>query len=467
MDLRNAYNLHTLASVLGCSAKQLGFYVYRRSISAQYKKFDIPKRRGGFRTISAPTTNLKIIQRRIARELETLITFKPCVSGFVTGRDIRRNASFHARQRYVLNIDLEDFFGSINYGRVYGLLSKVPYEIHPTVAAAIAKACILDNALPQGAPSSPTISNLICAKMDSELTRLARAHRCIYTRYADDITFSTNRSTMPLVSIDRNADNVLFVEISAELRMIIERNGFRINQKKVRLSDETHRQEVTGLIVNEKINVKRRLIREIRAMLHAWRKFGLPNAQAAFESNFGGVSDFAECVRGKIEFVGQIRGRSDKVFRKLADQFNQLSVARTIRTVLTPEEVTKQAVWVIEHDGPDQGTAFFVEHFGLVTCAHCLGSNPYVYHPTDHTKRFPVNVEAIDEDRDLALLNVPEELSSVQRIPVYNGPPVTDGSAAVLCGYPNHFAARPLRMEPGIVVAPERPDTVTSFRELR
>jgi retron-type reverse transcriptase len=195
MDLKKAYNLRTLGLVLDCSAKQLGFYIYRRSISGQYTKFDIPKRSGGHRTISAPTTNLKIIQRRISDQLESLVLFKPCVNGFVTGRDIRRNASAHVERRYILNIDLEDFFGSINYGRVYGLLSKQPYSFHPSIAAAIAKACTLDNILPQGAPSSPMISNLICVKMDAELTRLAIAHRCSYTRYALIRTFPKSAVT--------------------------------------------------------------------------------------------------------------------------------------------------------------------------------------------------------------------------------------------------------------------------------
>jgi RNA-directed DNA polymerase len=153
MPLTNAFNLHSLAFVLGCTTKQLGFYLYKRSTPGQYKNFEIRKKRGGTRTISAPSTNLKIIQRHIARELEALRFFKPCVNGFVKGRDIRRNAYAHVDRRFVLNVDLEDFFGSINFGRVYGLLTRPPYGIHPKVAAAIAKACTLDNRLPQGAPS--------------------------------------------------------------------------------------------------------------------------------------------------------------------------------------------------------------------------------------------------------------------------------------------------------------------------
>src|SRR6185437_14507379 len=101
-----------------------------------------------------------------------------------------------------------------------------------------------------GAPTSPVLSNLICSKMDSELVRLATMHRCKYTRYADDLTFSTSRTSMPLASIQRSVEGQLYCEIVEVLRKTIEANGFKINQKKVRLRDRATRQEVTGLIVN-------------------------------------------------------------------------------------------------------------------------------------------------------------------------------------------------------------------------
>jgi RNA-directed DNA polymerase len=275
MSLSSAYSFASLAYLLHCTPKQLGYYLHKRSLSSQYKTFDIPKKRGGVRKISAPSTNLKLIQRSLADLLYDLRTFKPCVKGFVQKRDVRRNASFHVGQRYVLNIDLQDFFGSINFGRVYGLLAKPPYSIAHPVAAAIAKACTLNDKLPQGAPTSPVISNLICAKMDSELTRFAVANRCKYTRYADDLSFSTTRPSMPLASIESSTDGTSTCILNPALRAIIESNGFVINESKVRLRDATARQEVTGLIVNKRVNVKRRFIRETRAMLHAWRKFGL------------------------------------------------------------------------------------------------------------------------------------------------------------------------------------------------
>ena len=238
MTIKSATNLQELAWIFGCTAKQLGYYIYKRALSSQYKTFEIKKKRGGTRTIHAPHSNIKLIQQSIRRELDQLRLFKPCVNGYVTGRNIISNARPHVGQRFVLNIDLEDFFGSINYGRIYGLLLKPPYNLNKTIAAAIAKACTLDNKLPQGAPSSPVISNLICSKLDTELSRLAKAHGCVYTRYADDLTFSSSGS-MSLATRMRQPDGTSVCHISPTLTAIIESNGFRINPAKVRLSTAT------------------------------------------------------------------------------------------------------------------------------------------------------------------------------------------------------------------------------------
>lgn len=193
MKLENAHDVGGLATVLGCKTKSLVYYVYRKPQSQQYETFKIPKRSGGTRTINAPISNLKLIQTSIARELGMLRTFSSCVNGFVKDRDIKRNAEFHIGRKFVFNLDLKDFFSSITFPRIYGMLISKPYQLKPKVAACIAKACTLDDVLPQGSPSSPVITNLICAKMDSQLTKLAKAFKCRYSRYADDITFSFNR----------------------------------------------------------------------------------------------------------------------------------------------------------------------------------------------------------------------------------------------------------------------------------
>ena len=194
----------------------------------------------------------------------------------------------HVGQRHILNIDLQNFFPTINYGRVFGVLSKSPHNIAPRVAAAIAKACTLNNELPQGAPTSPVLSNLVCARMDAELSRFAAANKCVYSRYADDMTFSTNRQFMPLASLGIDAEGQPRAQLVKALRDIIESNGFVINDKKTRLTSRARRQIVTGLVVNKRVNVRRSSIREVRAMLFAWEKFGLGAATKHFNEKYYG-----------------------------------------------------------------------------------------------------------------------------------------------------------------------------------
>jgi RNA-directed DNA polymerase len=140
-------------------SKQFIYYVYRKPFANQYKKFKIPKKRGGERQISAPVTPLKLIQQKLLPYLEELYRIRPPVHGYVRGRSIISGAQKHLRKRLVLNVDLENFFDSINFGRVWGMLISKPYMLSHEVATAIARIVCLDNKLPQGAPTSPIISN--------------------------------------------------------------------------------------------------------------------------------------------------------------------------------------------------------------------------------------------------------------------------------------------------------------------
>jgi RNA-directed DNA polymerase len=257
---------------------------------------------------------------------------------------------------------------------------------------------------------------------------------------------------MSLATRMRQPDGTSVCHISPTLTAIIESNGFRINPAKVRLSQRQHRQEVTSLIVNKRINVKRRFIREVRAMLHAWQKFGLAAAQSEFTKiHNGNTANFESVVRGKIGFIGYVRGRPDILFRNFATQFNKLTTGPKIRTELTKEEIALQAVWVVEHE-EGQGTAFFVEGYGLITCAHCVGPKLYVYNPSDHTKKYPVTVIAQEVHIDLAILTIPPALSGVIPIPLNKGPAPIKGAAVQLLGYPAHHAARPIRVESGTII---------------
>ena len=197
---------------------------------------------------------------------------KPSVHGFAPGKNVKTNALQHIGKRWVFNTDLENFFPSINFGRVRGMFMGKPYCLPANVATVLAHICCYKRYLPQGAPTSPVISNMICAQMDSQLQQLAKAvDRSTYTRYADDITFSTTIKTFPTeIAI---LDDLNQLRPGDQLEQVIKQNGFNINRSKIWLSGQNRRQEVTGITVNEFPNLSRKFTNQIRAMLHAWRKF--------------------------------------------------------------------------------------------------------------------------------------------------------------------------------------------------
>ena len=358
------YKLKTredIAALLQVSDYQLRYHLYIHPQEKAYTAFKIAKKSGGSRAILAPKTPLKIIQRKLNQVLKSVYKPKPSTHGFVVQKSIVTNAKQHLRQRYVLNIDLKDFFPSINFGRVRGLLRSPPYSCTDEVATVLAQICCYENQLPQGAPTSPIISNMICAKLDSQLQRLAKKYQCIYTRYADDITFSTSRSRFPshLIWFSKEAEKSI---LGDELKAIIEENGFLVNESKVRLQSRYKRQEVTGITVNEKLNINRKYIRQIRAVLHAWEKYGLENTEAEFwrkdkKHRFQTNSDsFRKIIRGKIDFVGTVRGTDDQIYlnfltwlKKLAPDLvsdSKISLASS-KTILKNQEKTIQeaVIW--------------------------------------------------------------------------------------------------------------------------
>ena len=162
-----------------------------------YRDFVIRKRSGRERLIEAPADSVDILQTKLLRILELVYKPRPAAQGFVQGRSIVSNALRHVGKSYVLNIDLKDFFPSIHFGRVRGLFMAQPYGVGAPASRFLAQLCCSQGKLPQGAPTSPIVSNMICSKLDGDLQKLAKKYRCTYTRYADDITFSTTAKEFP------------------------------------------------------------------------------------------------------------------------------------------------------------------------------------------------------------------------------------------------------------------------------
>jgi RNA-directed DNA polymerase len=176
-----------LAALLECSLQQFIYWTRIARPQDRYRAFEIAKRSGAKRSIEAPSPVLLVLQRKLLQVLEAVYEPRAPVHGFVRARSVLTNASLHVRRAWVLNIDLADFFPSIHFGRVRGIFRAKPFLLPDPVAIAIAQLTCSQGRLPQGAPTSPIISNIICAKMDGELRRFASEQGAVYTRYADDI----------------------------------------------------------------------------------------------------------------------------------------------------------------------------------------------------------------------------------------------------------------------------------------
>ena len=323
-----------LATTLGVTEDRLRWHSVRSNPQTRYKEFTIPKKGGGNRKILAPSPGLKLLQRQINELLQDVYQPRRAAFGFIKERDIKKNAQRHVGNRWVLNTDLADFFPSINLGRVRGLFLSKPYELPRSVATTLAQICCHDNQLPQGAPTSPVISNMICRGLDYDLASLASKHNCAYSRYADDITFSSNRLVfLGEIGIAQSLDHGGKTTPGDDLVAIITKHGFNINDQKTRLQRNSRRQMVTGLIVNRKVNVPRSFVWNLRGMLHAWEKYGLAAAQTTFVSKFYnpdlrapfiGVPNIRDVIRGKISHLQFVRGKQDPLSIKFKEWFETL-----------------------------------------------------------------------------------------------------------------------------------------------
>jgi RNA-directed DNA polymerase len=325
------------AAYLGAAHSQMLYTLYRAPDAARYRAFEIPKRSGGMRQISAPIGQLRVWQEKLAPAIAAAYAPHPNAHGVIGARSIVSNARVHTGQRLVLNIDLSDFFPTINFGRVRGLFMKPPFSLGPSAATIFAQICTHRNGLPQGAPTSPPLSNFIAATLDRRLTRLAREHNLRYSRYADDITFSTNRPVFPpsiaqVSQVEEAGKVALRVDAGDVLERAIEASGFTVNHAKVRMHNHHERQKVTGLTVNSAVNVQRVRIRRIRALLHAWEKYTIEGAarthflvhRGARAAPNNAERKFRNIVYGELAFVKMVRGRDDPVFLNLCAKLIKL-----------------------------------------------------------------------------------------------------------------------------------------------
>lgn len=307
-------NAQEIATAMGITVPELRFLAFDRKTAtvSHYIRFKIPKKTGGERIISAPMPRLKQAQYWILANILEKIPVHDAVHGFRRDRSIVTNAEPHVGADVIINFDLKDFFPSISYKRVKGLFRSFGYsEAAATIFGLICTeadreeveldgktyyVALGDRCLPQGSPASPAITNIICRRFDRRLTEMAQKWEFIYTRYADDLTFSTSAENPRICNILKNTD------------AIAQHEGFQINQQKTRVLRNTRQQEVTGIVVNDKLSLDRKTLKRFRATLHQIETKGIDHV------SWGNSSDIMAAIQGYANFVAMVNPEKGEKF---------------------------------------------------------------------------------------------------------------------------------------------------------
>jgi len=296
-----------IAKAAGIGVPELRFLGYARTTStarvSHYRRFQIPKKTGGVRTISAPMRRLKTLQRWLLDHVLSHVAMHEAAHGFREGRSIVTNALPHVGAQIVVNLDLKDFFPSVTLPRIRGVFRSLGYgELAATIFALVASEpdtfrVELDGTqydvaqgprrLPQGAPTSPAITNVLCRRLDRRLFHAAKKLGFAYSRYADDLTFSATAKEGQKAS----------GQLLKQVRFIVAAEGFVPHPDKTRVLRKGRQQEVTGLVVNDKLGVDRATLRRFRALLHALDKDGpAGKSWGASPDVFASATGFASYV---------------------------------------------------------------------------------------------------------------------------------------------------------------------------
>jgi hypothetical protein len=323
-----AWNLPAIESVgdlaawFGLSDDELEWFADLRGLARgpfeHYSYRVLPKRSGGVRLMESPKPRVKELQRRILADILERIPVHPSVHGFVKGRSIVTNARPHVGQRVVLRLDLEDFFPAFPAARVHALFRTLGYP--EGVAARLAGICT--NAaphsvgrearalyrhphLPQGAPSSPTLANLMTYRLDCRLAGLSKSAGAVYTRYADDLTFSGSEAFAHGVK-----------RFAAHVAAIALEEGFGVNHRKTRIMRQGVRQQVAGVVVNQKLGVRRKDVELLEAILTNCARLGPTSQNRAY------IADFRAHLEGRVGFVEMVDETKGRRLKTLLDRID-------------------------------------------------------------------------------------------------------------------------------------------------
>lgn len=375
MDFLKIKSKTDLCSYLQIKVSELNYLLYSKV--SKYRSYNKKKKHGGVRIIDSPNRQLKYVQRKLKSGFEEYYSKNnkfDFVHGFIENKSIRTNAACHVNKKYLLNVDIEDFFPSITFNRIHGLLtSSKAFNFPNKVAIMIANLVTKDGKLPQGAPTSPIISNIICHNLDKYFKKMMHNSKIIYSRYADDITFSSDdkqEMTYIYSFTDKNVNDKIID--------VFEKNGFHLNKEKTRLSTYYNHQEVTGITINKKLNVNKHFIYKLRTMIHSWYKFGLINTYKRFcekkdiEFNENDIDKYRRVVLGMLSYLKMVKGYDDQQYVRLAKTVNKLLECTTVSYKSDYYTIKNESVYQIYNKMTSSlGTCFRIKKY-YVTCRHCI-----------------------------------------------------------------------------------------------
>jgi len=338
-NLPDFQNADSLAKAMKIKINELQFLAYNRKVSrvSHYHRFYMKKKSGGKRLISAPMPRLKEAQYWILENILNNVPVHESAHGFQAGHSIVSNAQPHVGQDLVINHDFKDFFPTLNFARVKGLFKSLGYSQH--ISTIFASICTEpdqdqvkldginyfvakgDRYLPQGAPTSPMLTNILCYKLDKRMAGLATKNGFAYTRYADDLSFSASGDSV------ENLTKLLF-----GVKGITKSEGFNLHPDKLRIMRKGSRQEVTGIVVNDQLGIKRKDLRKFRALLHQIKLNGWKG------KTWGKTSNTPAAVWGYANFVAMVKPELGKkmlsevkILMKTAPQKTRVNAAAAIR----------------------------------------------------------------------------------------------------------------------------------------
>ena len=292
------FDLHHFAKLVGKEARDIGNMMVHQE-DFFYRQVQIEKKHGGYRTLDIPAVNLRKIQKWILKNILYQISVSEHACGFCKKRSIVTNAERHVGKGCVINVDIKDFFPSVHGDQIFKIFYYYGYTTE--VSYLLSRLCTYRDYLPQGAPTSPYLSNIVCLKLDKRLSQLAKSYHAEYSRYADDITFSGNAGIKAMLPI---------------VERILNEEGYLLNKDKTRIAYKHQRQEVTGLLVNgTTVQVSKQYLKKFSQEIYYCKKFGVRSHMEHIhcEKRF-----FRDHMYGKAYFIQMVdRDMGKRYFAEL------------------------------------------------------------------------------------------------------------------------------------------------------